>query len=281
MIRTEGMVDFVIVNYNSAEDTLHCVEQLRTVEAARPENIFVVDNNSPDKSGSALEKKLLPEVNVILSDKNGGFAAGVNVGARKGSAPFILILNPDCFPREKSLDRCVAHFEANGDVGIIGLDLINPDGSLQYSARRFYSLLDIVIRRSPLKNIPPFSRFNRQHLMMDTPRRSAFDCDWVMGTGLMIRRELFEQLGGLDETYFLYMEDVDLCARCQLAGYKVQVLPQVQYVHDHRRASGKRLWSRTHSMHLESLKLFARKYGLPWFKRPSVAELTSGSTAVR
>ncbi|MCC9624249.1 glycosyltransferase family 2 protein [Thalassospira sp. MA62] len=262
-------LDVVIVNYNSYDDTLNCVSTLISQKQLVPENIHIVDNCSPDGSGERLRQDVPVGVNVVLSQANKGFGAGVNIGADNGGAPYILILNPDCVPETANLHAITEHFARNPDVGLIGAELINPDGTLQYSARTFYSLFDIVLRRTILGRLFPFNLRNRSHLLMDHPRKVPFDVDWVMGTGLCVRRDVFERVGKMDEDYFLYMEDVDLCARVHDAGYRVQLLPAVRFIHDHRRQSGQAWkWTHAHSLHLASLKRFAKHHRLPWFCRP-------------
>lgn len=265
------LLDVVIVNYNSFDDTLKCVSQLINQREISAQNIHIIDNYSPDGSGEQLREALPLEVNVILSQENNGFGAGVNIGTKAGRAPFILILNPDCYPAKANIFLVLEHFSRHADIGIIGADLISPDGSLQYSARTFYSGLDILIRRSFLKSIFPFNMLNESHLMKRHPRHAAFDVDWVMGTGMFVRRHIFEDVGKMNEAYFLYMEDVDLCARVHEANYRVQLLPTVQFIHDHRRQSASSLrWTRAHSEHVASLRTFAKRYGLPLFHRPVI-----------
>lgn len=268
-----NLLDVVIVNYNTYDDTFKCVTHLIAQGEVAPWNIHVVDNFSPDGSGQRLKQNLPTEVDVILSQINKGFGAGVNIGARAGIAPYILVLNPDCLPEAANLHRILEHFSQHADVGLVGAELINPDGSLQYSARTFYSALDVIVRRSSLKRFFPFNRLNRSHLLMQRPRAVPFDVDWVIGTGLIVRRDVFERVGAMDEAYFLYMDDVDLCARVHHAGYRVQILPTVKFIHNHRRQSAWNWrWTRAHSIHLTSLKLFAKRHGLPLFRRPKIRQ---------
>ncbi|WP_417835094.1 glycosyltransferase family 2 protein [Thalassospira xiamenensis] len=267
------LLDVVIVNYNTYGDTCKCVTHLIEQGEIAPHNIHVVDNFSPDGSGLRLKNDLPIEVDVVLSQENQGFGAGVNIGARTGSAPFILVLNPDCRPEAANLHLLLEHLNLHVDVGLVGGELTNVDGSLQYSARTFYSVLDVIVRRTPLKWIFPFSLLNRSHLLMDCVRTVPFDVDWVMGTGFIVRRELFEQVGAMDEAYFLYMDDVDLCVRIHKAGYRVQIFPMVKFIHDHRRQSRWRWkWTSAQSMHFSSMKLFAKRHSLPLFRRPKIRQ---------
>lgn len=266
-------LDAVIVNYNTYDDTIHCVDRLLDTGEIQPAAIHVVDNQSPDASGPQLASTLPEAVNFIQSPINAGFGSGVNIGARAGSARHILILNPDCYPAGPGLGAAVRYLDENPHVGMVGLSLRYPDGTLQYSARRFYTMLGILVRRTPLKGLYPGTLINRRHLMADKPQDKAFPTDWVIGTGVIIRRSLFDALGGMDETYFLYMEDVDLCMRVHIAGYEVHALPTVELVHAHRRASSRGFFSQSHRMHLRSLLRFARKFGLPLLRSPRLSRI--------
>jgi len=156
----------------------------------------------------------------------------------------------------------------------VGSDLVYPTGSRQYSARRFYSALDIVGRRLPLGRYWPLKRRIDDHMMMSSWKTDLpFDADWVMGTGFIIRRDLFERIGRMDEAYFLYMEDVDLCARVWGAGSRVVCVPHAKLVHDHQRSSAAGPLSNAGRMHLKSLSIFAKKYRLPLFNPPTSAKI--------
>lgn len=267
----ESAVDVVVVNYNTYDDTIHCVDKLLNVGEVSASAIHVIDNMSPDGSGRRLATDLPDDVNFIQSPTNAGFGAGVNIGARAGTAPYILVLNPDCYPTGPCLGQAVDYLQQNPHVGIAGLCLRHPDGLRQYSARTFYTILNIVVRRTPLKKIFPGTIWNRRHLMVNHSLDKPFAVDWVVGTGFLIRRALFETLGGMDEAYFLYMEDVDLCVRVHIAGYEVHALPMIDLVHDHRGAS-RSLFSRLQWRHLSSLIRFARKFGLPLATPPRLSD---------
>lgn len=252
----------VVLNYNSYDDSRACVESLLALGVAQPRQVVLVDNNSPDGSGERLRRDL-PQVNVVLSPHNGGFGSGLNIGfAHAGECDGYLVLNPDTRFAENNLALALAEFKRDPRLGVLGLNLVNPDGSCQNSARRFYSMLTIALRRTPLGGWKMFERLHREHLMVDAWDGGAFEADWVMGAGFIVRRSALREVGGMDEGYFLYMEDTDLCRRMWGAGWKVKAIPQVRLVHHHARASRGAL-SPAGKHHLRSLRRFRSKFGLP------------------
>ncbi|MBC7701338.1 glycosyltransferase family 2 protein [Aquabacterium sp.] len=265
----------VIVNYRTFDLTMQCVRSLLEHQIAKPSDIVVVDNLSPDGSGERLNAALDGGVRVILSSRNGGFGAGVNLGVAASRTDLVLVLNPDTYFLSNSVDVIKGLFDERPRLGIAGLKLINPDGSLQYSARRFYSLPDIMARRTPLGRLGAMQGLIRSHLLKRRWRGGPFEADWVMGTGFVLRRSAFDQIGGMDEDYFLYFEEVDLCARMWINSWQVLALPQVELVHEHQRHSAAGIWSTSGKIHLRSMNRFFDKFGIPWVRRPTHADLAA------
>ncbi|MEO6146923.1 MAG: glycosyltransferase family 2 protein, partial [Sulfuriferula sp.] len=217
-----GVFNPVIVNYRTPDLTLKCVASIVRLGIAAPQDIVVVENASPDDSFERLSRELMEGVRLVHSTINGGFGAGVNLGAAACDLEFILVLNPDTYFEDISIQRVIALFDSEPDVGIVGLDLVYPNGARQFSARRFYSLLDVSGRRLPIgQHWPLKPRIDRHMMLSAWDADQPFDAEWVMGTGFIVRRTLFNDIGGMDEAYFLYMEDVDLCARVWQAGFRV------------------------------------------------------------
>lgn len=258
----------VIVNYRTFDLTMQCVASLLAHQIARPQDIVVVDNDSPDGSGQRLSQSLPEGVVTILSKVNGGFGAGVNIGVAALNTDLALVLNPDTYFLRNNMAVISRLFEQRPRLGVVGLKLINPDGSLQYSARRFYSLPDILARRTALGRLSPMRRLARSHLLKRQWREGPFEADWVMGTGFVVRRAAFEQVGRMDEGYFLYFEEVDLCARMWVNNWQVVAVPEVELVHEHQRHSQAGIWSTSGQTHLRSMLRFFAKFGVPWVLRP-------------
>jgi GT2 family glycosyltransferase len=234
--------------------------------------ITIVDNASPDGSGKLLQQ-VLPDTHIVLSDANLGFGGGINLGFAESGGEYLMILNPDTYFTANSVAPVIGYMQGHDDVGLVGLDLIYPDGARQYSARRFYSALDVAARRVGILAALLKGRVDR-HLMKDRwTAHAPFDAEWVMGTGFIIKHDLFRAIGRMDDRYFLYLEDLDLCARVWHAGKKVRCMPGAFLIHEHQRSSAKRwlgLNTRPGREHVRSLWLFARKFTLPLFRPPGI-----------
>lgn len=261
----------IIVNYGTPELTLKCVDSILQHGIAENSDITVVENCSPGESKDKLIKYLPEGVRFVVAKDNRGYSAGVNIGASQAKQDCVLILNPDTYFVDRSISKALDLLVADSSVGLVGLDLTYPNGERQYSARRFYSVLDIIGRRSSLGRFWPLKQFIAKHMMYSAWEKAVpFDTDWVMGTGFLIRRALFEKIGRMDESYFLYMEDVDLCARVWAEGLRVVCMPNVRLIHDHQRSSGAGPLSGAGKMHLKSLGIFRQKYRIPLFCPPGV-----------
>lgn len=272
-MNTVGRVNAVIVNYRTPDLVLKCVESIVQHSVAAPSDIIVVENASPDDSLERIAEPLNAlGVQLIVAKKNGGFGAGVNMGVSHADKPYVVVLNPDTYFEDDSLSLAIEYLEGHPKAGLLGLNLVYPGGERQFSARRFYSVVDVVARRLPIGKWWPLSRMVDEHLMVNAwTSGEAFDAEWVMGTGFVVRRALFDEIQGMDEAYFLYMEDVDLCARIWRAGYSVVCLPQARLVHDHQRSSAAGPFSWAGKMHLKSLLYFRRKFRVPLLRPPGVS----------
>lgn len=275
-----GSTGAVVVNFGTPELTLKCVSSILQWSVADPEDIFVVENASPDNSLAWLSRELPRGVRLVRRATNAGFAAGVNAGAALCKQEYILVLNPDTHFEDGSIDKALAELHSQPDIGLVGLDLVYPSGERQYSARRFYSVIDVLARRTAVGHLWPLrSRVDRHMMRSSWNTGTPFDAEWVMGTGFVVRRELFTYLGGMDEAYRLYMEDVDLCARIWQAGWRVVCVPGARLVHDHRRSSAAGLFSRAGQLHLRSLLHFRKKYRLPLWRPPGLPRLWRHASA--
>ena len=269
---SDQLLGVIIVNYRTADLTIRSVASILRQGIAKLEHIVVVDNNSGDDSVGRIARAF-PKLRIIASRTNGGFGAGVNTGLKLTREKYVLILNPDTYFENNSVLAALSYMLNHPDIGVAGLDLVNKDGSRQYSARRFYSLLDVVARRVRVVGNLLRRRVDR-HLMKEAWRYGTpFDAEWIMGTGFIANRNLLMALGGMDESYFLYMEDVDLCARMWSAGFRVVCVPNARLVHDHQRSSAKNPFRFAARRHIASLVLFASKFSVPIVRQPGIEEI--------
>ncbi len=254
-------VSIVIVNYRSGQELASCLGSVVRNAGRLDYEIFVINNDRPEDLSpiSALES---PRTHVIQNRSNRGFAAAVNQGYRRARGPFLLLLNPDVRVEAGAVEILADTLEQHSDAGVVLPRLDSPDGSLQFSCRRFYTLATLLLRRAPFQRLwRNHSRLQR-HLMADWDHRSLSEVDWGLGAAMLVRREATESNALLDERFFLYFEDVDLCKRMWGRGWKVLYNPAARMVHRHHRDSAKgwRLGAKRH--HLLSLLKFLWKHRL-------------------
>jgi N-acetylglucosaminyl-diphospho-decaprenol L-rhamnosyltransferase len=220
-----ALVDVVIVSYNSATTLRDCVEGFLS---SGDVNVIVVDNASQDESLAVVAD--LP-VHVIPLPTNCGFAFGCNRGWQAGSAPAVLFLNPDARIDPGSLRRLVAGLDANSSVGLVAPRIAGEDGSLEFSLRRFPRLRSTYARALFLHRLFPRAAWSDEVVRAPSTYERQRAAEWVSGACVLVRRAALECVGGWDEGFFLYAEDVDLCRRLWRAGYEVRYDPAARAVH--------------------------------------------------
>lgn len=232
-------LSIIIVNYKMWQLTRALVESLLQDESLlKNTEIIVVDNNSGNDSVYLLRSDF-PEITVIDNTENLGLAAGVNIGIRHATGNYYLILNPDMIALPGAGKTLVDFMENNPTVGIAGGKLVSPNGKLQYSCYKFYTPMTIVYRRTLFGKTNEGKKATREFLMKDFDHKGIKDVDWLMGSCLIVRKKAFEIVGGMDERFFLYFEDVDWCRRMWEGGWRVTYVPQAVFSHFHQRSSEK------------------------------------------
>jgi GT2 family glycosyltransferase len=217
----------------------------------------VVDQESLDGSPAMVAAEF-PQVTLVEQKPNLGFAGGNNVAFQHARGRYVLLLNSDTVVRPGWLTELVRYGDAHPEAGLIAPKLVNPDGTLQFSCRRYPSLGAGLFRRTPLEWLAPKNQFTRDYLMEDWDHAEPRNVDWLSGACLMARRELLDRLGGLDDGYFMYFEDVDWCRRAHDAGWEVHYLPEPVVLHEVGRSSDRRP-KRMIVMHHESaFRYFSR-----------------------
>lgn len=222
-------LSIVTLNYNKANLTLDCIASLYKIyKNAFEENeveCIVVDNKSQDDSvekiASAIKEQHYKNIILTPNKENAGFGAGNNVGVGKAKGTYIVFLNNDTIVQDDGLLKMLAYIDAHKEVGILGGQLRNEDGSLQPSVGMFYTLPYVVLLLLGMQ------RFG----ILDKSPKIIEKVDWVKGGLLMMRKDVFEKLGGFDEKIFMYTEDMELCFRAQKAGYNSYFYPDVKIVH--------------------------------------------------
>lgn len=256
-------LSILIVNYKNQEKTLRCIESIKQADlSGLVFEIIMVDNNSADGTVAAVKNKY-PEVKGLQSEHNRGMGGGNNLAARGAVGEYLLILNNDTLVKKDSVKKIIDFYKGRPDAGLVGPKLLYPDGHLQYSCLRFPGILTPLYRRTFL------GQFAKRHLDLflfaDYDHQTAREVDWVQGSAMLIRRNLFEELAGFDERFFMYFEDIDLCRRIWQTGWKVFYCPESVMIHDHTRASANQRWflapftNRLSQIHLASwIKYFIK-----------------------
>lgn len=265
----------VLVHYETPAYLRACLASLRAAPPRVACDIVVVDNS---RTGEAAEGVVaeFPGVRLARPGRNAGFAGGVNHGFAVTDSPYVLVLNPDVVAQPGALDALVQFMDTHPDVGLAGAQLRNPDGTLQYSCRTFYTLPAILLRRTPLGRLFPNGRAVREHLMLDWDHATPRDVDWVLGAAMIVRRSAVQEVGPADERFFLYFEDVDWCYRMHQAGWRVAYVPDAVMVHHHQRESARGLRSRGLRIHLASTLKFYEKWSLLLYVVKKNAEAVRG-----
>ncbi|MEQ8770535.1 MAG: glycosyltransferase family 2 protein [Phycisphaerales bacterium] len=238
-------IAIVIVNYRTGRLVVDCLASIAEHATGAPPRAIVVDNDSPDDSAGEIEQAISERgwqgwATIVRAGVNGGFAAGNNVGIRAAIAEdpslhAVLLLNPDTVVRAGAVNELVAFMDAHPGAGIAGSRLEDPDTTAQRSAFRFPTIAGELESAARLGVI---TRLLRSSVIAPPVRDTPHRTDWVAGASMMIRRDVFEQIGLLDESYFMYYEEVEFCRRAASAGWGCWYVPASRVVHLVGQASG-------------------------------------------
>lgn len=223
----------IIVNYNTEAYLKQCLHSVYSSESRLNLEVIVVDNNSHDGSRRMI-KRDFPQVRLIENDENPGFARGNNIGIAAACGEYILLLNSDTEIVDDALGKMSAFLDKHLEVAVVTSRLIYPDFTEQGVARKFPTPMNALFgRRSLLTRLFPRNRFSQGYLISRTHVSSKipFEVDWVSGACLMVRKHVLQSVGNLDEGFFMYWEDADLCFRIKQEGWKVYCVPDAVVVH--------------------------------------------------
>ncbi len=245
-LKSSNVLWIIIVNYRTATLTIDCLNSLvNEVRDLGIVKVFVVDNASGDCSIKQIQQAIDQQswndwVSLISSERNGGFAFGNNLiieKALQSSEPpqYLMLLNPDTIVRPQALTHFLHFMNANPTVGIAGSRLENPDGTPQHSAFRFHSVMSEFDAGLRLGLI---SQLLTQWIVARPISDIACETDWVSGASMIIRREVFESVGLMDDNYFMYYEEVDFCLQARKKGWNCWYVPTSRVVHLVGQSSG-------------------------------------------
>ena len=258
-------LDIVIVNYNSTEQLLWCLKSLFDGSNVVSLRVQVHDNASRKDDVDCL-KRAFPQISLTKNTQNLGFAKAVNNGLKQGNAPYILILNPDTLVQPGLISTAMGYMADHPEVGILGPKIFDRDGAIQGSARAFPNLLTAIFgRKSILSKIFPKNPITRENILTDrSDGRTPMEVDWVSGACMMVRREAVNQVGLLDETFFMYWEDADWCRRVWQKGWKVVYFPNVSVTHYVGVSSETNIFRSVFEFHKSIFRLFDKHAKAPY-----------------
>jgi GT2 family glycosyltransferase len=243
-------LSILIINWNTHDLLANCLEAIQQNQEGLDVEVIVVDNASTDGSQEMVQNHF-PEVKLLKNQENLGFASANNQGLRKCFGRYIMLLNSDTLIQPGALPAMVSFMDLHLNVGIAGAELLNGDGSLQPSWAKFPSVLSEVLG----ENFRARQQFETQDSSL------AYDVDWVGGACLLIRRSTMEQVGALDERFFMYSEELDWCYRTKQLGWKICYLPGAQVVHLSGQSSRRDSQRMKAELYKSKLLFFCKHYG--------------------
>jgi N-acetylglucosaminyl-diphospho-decaprenol L-rhamnosyltransferase len=245
------VVAAIVVSHGAGSELEECLAAL----APQVDELVVVANLPGEPLGP-----LPPGAKLMANDRPLGFAANANRGITETNAPFVVMANPDTRPEPGAVETLRAFMEGRPRCGIAGPQMRYPDGSWQPSRRRFPTVIGTLVRRTPLRFVFPPRRRQRSYYLLDERPAEPVESDWMLGAFLLLRREMLDELGGFDEGFRLYGEDIDLCYRAAKAGWERWYVPAAVVRHRHAAVSDRRLLTRHTLWHWRSILRFVRKH---------------------
>lgn len=238
-------VSIIIVNYNTANLLLRCLDSIRKETSTVIYETIVVDNGSTDGSIDCITREY-PNVVLIANDHNSGFATANNQGIAVAKGRYVLLLNSDTVILDGAIDTMVRHMDEHRYIGIAGCLQLNPDMTLQPSCRSFPSLWNIFTESTFLYKLLPSTRLFGGYYLSFFRHDHMREIDVVMGSFMFIRREVLNDIQGFDEDYFFYTEETDLCYRARQRGHRSFFCPQARIIHIGGGSGSTTLWSFAH-----------------------------------
>ena len=270
------MIDLIIVNYKSTDFLHTCLSSVYDNLNGTRVNVHVFDNGSHDHVD--LIKTNYPNTSLTKHHRNLGFSGGVNRVIAKTSSPYIVILNPDTVIFDDFFESVVGFMEKNSEVGILGPKVLDNDQCIQGSARAFPTFRSALFgRKSLLTRLFPGSRFTCANILSNlSDGKTPMEVDWVSGACMVVKRKALDDVGLLDERFFLYWEDVDWCKRMWDKGWKVTYYPQATIQHTVGGSSERNLIRSVFEFHKSAYTYFVKYFKSPkLLKKPLIIAVLS------
>jgi len=252
-------VRIVIATLNSEQLLKECLLSIYKNTIRSKFEVIVVDNASVDNT-VALLKKFFSEVRVVQNNKNHGVAPSRNQGMKNISARYVLILDADTTVEPEAIDKLIDFMDSNSKIGICGSKLVSPTGELQLTCRKFHNILIPLLRRLTFLSFVRKSQQLRAFLMADWDHSTPQKVDHVIGACQLIRKDVIDQIGLLDNRMFYGWEDTDYCVRNKRAGFETWYYPFAEIIHHEQRITNRKIFSKLSFENIKSMILFFRKY---------------------
>lgn len=265
----------IIVNHNTVEDLRQCLRSIYSAEHDCHYRVWVVDNASTDGSAEMVRREF-SQARLLVNESNEGFARANNRAIDMSEGEFVLLLNPDTIVPDRAFDRILDFLLRTPDAGMATAKLVKEDGTLDLACRRsFPTPFDGLCRSLGLSDLFPdsriFARYNLRYLDED----EIAEVDAINGAFMMVRREAIDEVGLLDEGYFMYMEDLDWCYRFGEAGWAIHYVPEATVVHLKGRSSRKKATEMIHAF-FTSMEQFCTKIYRPRYDPLTFAATLAG-----
>ncbi len=252
-------LSIVIVNWNVRDLLRGTLASIAAGQGELTIQTIVVDSGSQDGSVAMVADEF-PDVTLIACPENVGFARGNNIGFAEAGGRYVLLLNPDTVVVGDALTVMVDRLRQDTSIGALGPQLLNPDGTVQSSRRRFPTVATGLFESTWLEGVAPSGVLDRYY-MADRPDDRATEVDWVTGAAIMVPREVIQDVGGLDEGYFMYSEELDWCRRIKEAGWQIVYEPAAQVVHYVGQSSDQAVTARHINFQQAKLRYFRKYHG--------------------
>ncbi len=251
-------LSIIVVNWNTSDVLRDCLQSIYVQTESFEFEVIVIDNASVDDSVHMLKAEF-PNVTIIENTENLGFAAANNQGLAIAHGQYILLLNSDTVILDSCIPKTISFADAHPGAAVVGCRVLNPDMTLQSTCFMFPSVLNMLLSSSYLYKLFPTSRFFGRERMTWWYRDNVKEVDVVTGCFMLVRREAIEQVGVMDEQFFMYGEETDWCYRFKKAGWKILFTPVAEVVHLHGASSKQRKPEMTLQLR-GSILLFLKKH---------------------
>ncbi|MEK7154026.1 MAG: glycosyltransferase family 2 protein [Patescibacteria group bacterium] len=229
-------LSIIIVHHRTPELLKLCLTSIKKTVNNVDYEVIIVDS-ATTRQGKYAAEESFPEAMLLSFKENLGYSRGVNAGIKKATGKYFLILNPDVILTENAVAKMLGYMKKHPDIGMLGPKMLNFNGTTQKTYFSFYKPITIIARRTFLGKFKPFKRALYDFLMADSDTNKIQTPDWLMGSAIMVARQAIERVGGMDERFFMYFEDVDWARRLWRNDFKVVYFPEAIMYHYHQRES--------------------------------------------